>query len=165
MWVIVQTKAKQEARAKINLVNQGFQVYLPIYETKVYKSNKWIDRSEVLFSRYIFLKYNDANLNLSKINNTFGVSRLLFNNNESAPYMITDTIISQIKSRLLSNKTLNYNDLCKGDKVLITKGAMSNLNGIFIEKSGLNRSKVLIQMLSQTCSISVNTSYLKALYN
>ena len=39
MWVVAQTKARQEIKAENNLKNQGFKCYLPIVSTKKYCKN------------------------------------------------------------------------------------------------------------------------------
>ena len=53
---------------------------------------------EVYFSNYIFVFIDLENSNLSKINNTFGISRLLVNKDLSIPYLLDQDYIDFLKS-------------------------------------------------------------------
>ena len=39
MWIVAQTKVRQERKAENNLKNQGFNCYLPVVITKKYAKN------------------------------------------------------------------------------------------------------------------------------
>ena len=97
MWAIAQTKPKQEYRAQTNLNNQGFDCYLPVIERQKFQRNAWISCKEVYFSNYIFVFLDSLNSNLSKINNTFGISRLLVNKDLSIPYFLDQDYIDFLK--------------------------------------------------------------------
>ena len=114
-----------------------------------------------MFSRYIFIKFADYQHNISKINNTFGISKLLVNHETLTPYTIKDNYIDQIKSKINTNNPIEINNLQKGDKIKITKGALSNLTGIFLEKCGNLRSKLFLSFLNQKCSIVVDNTDIK----
>ena len=161
MWIVAQTKVRQEKKAENNLKNQGFNCYLPVIITKKYAKNIWVKTQEVLFSRYIFIKFADYQHNISKINNTFGISKLLVNRETLTPYTIKDNYIDQIKSKINTNNPIEINNLQKGDKIKITKGALSNLTGIFLEKCGNLRSKLFLSFLNQKCSIVVDNTDIK----
>ena len=161
MWIVAQTKVRQERKAENNLKNQGFNCYLPVVITKKYAKNIWIKTQEVLFSRYIFIKFNDYQHNISKINSTFGISRLLVNQETLTPYTIHDNYIDLLRSKIHKNNTIDINNLKKGDKVKVTKGALSNLTGIFLEKCGNLRSKLFLSLLNQKCSIVIDNTDIK----
>ena len=161
MWIVAQTKVRQEKKAENNLKNQGFNCYLPVIITKKYAKNIWVKTQEVLFSRYIFINFADYQHNISKINNTFGISKLLVNHETLTPYTIKDNYIDQIKSKINTNNPIEINNLQKGDKIKITKGALSNLTGIFLEKCGNLRSKLFLSFLNQKCSIVVDNTDIK----
>ena len=61
--------------------------------------------------------------------------------------------------------SLDINNLKKGDKVRVMRGSLSNLTGIFLEKCGQLRSKLLLQFLSQKCQIIVENTDLKRLFS
>ena len=160
MWAIAQTKPRQEYKAEKNLNNQGFRCYLPIIERKRYSNSSWIDHKEVFFSNYIFIDLSSINQNLAKINNTFGISRLLINKDLSRPHVIDDQYISFLRENI-NNKSFNINTLKEGSKVSITKGRLSEFTGIFLEKSSKSRSKVLISLLNNEYITTIDNSCLQ----
>ena len=164
MWIVAQTKVRQERKAENNLKNQGFSCYLPLMITKKYCKNIWIKTQEVLFSRYIFIKFSDYRQNISKINNTFGISRLLINKETLVPYCINDSYIDLLKTDINTNNATKINHLEKGDSVTVTKGSLSNLTGVFLEKCGKLRSVLLLKLLNQKCSVIVDNSDIKRLF-
>jgi len=158
MWLIAKTKPNQEKKAKINLENQGFGAYLPTIKRKLFRKKSWINMEELLFSGYIFIKTNNSNGNLSKINNTFGISKLLVNLLSLHPYTIPSEVISQIKIR--TNATHDsLNNLEKYDKIEVTSGLHNSLSGIFLEKCSNNRSKILINILNSKREVIVNNAH------
>ena len=77
MWIIAKTKSNQEKKANVNLINQGFTTYLPILKRKKFLKNQWVLSKSYLFSGYIFINKDDAHGKYQKINNTYGISRVL----------------------------------------------------------------------------------------
>ena len=47
-------KPRCEARAEFNLVNQGYQVFLPRLAAQTRRNGKWVDSLEPLLPRYLF---------------------------------------------------------------------------------------------------------------
>ena len=99
---------------------------------------------------------------LSKINNTYGVSRLLINKDLSLPYTIDEDFIIDLKKIL--NKDINISTLQRGSKVTITSGKLSKLTAIFLEQCSKTRSKVLISMLNSEYVATVDTCNLQRFY-
>jgi transcriptional antiterminator RfaH len=160
MWLIAKTKPNQERRAEINLNNQGFIAYLPIIKKKQFRKKSWVSTQELLFSGYIFINSNEFDEKLSKINNTYGISKLLVEFLSLSPYIVPNNVISQIKIR--TNNT--HNDLInvkKYDKIEITSGLHNSLSGIFLEKCSNNRSKILINILNCQREMIVNNANLQ----
>jgi transcriptional antiterminator RfaH len=163
MWAIAQTKPKQEHRAEINLSNQGFRCYLPVIERQKFQRNAWVSCKEVYFSNYIFIFLDLENSNLSRINNTFGVSRLLVNKDLSIPYLLNQDYIDLLKDNI-DSKGLEINGITKGSKVSITSGKLSNFTAIFLEKSGEARSKVLISLLNNEYITTVDSNAIERVF-
>ena len=163
MWIVAKTKPKQENKAEKNLMNQGYKTSLPLLEIKKFINNKWIMQKEVLFASYIFIDLENTS-KLHKINYTYGISRLLISAESGAPYLINPTIINQIRTNLNLYNPLNINSLKKGDNVVVTKGKLSSLKGIFLEKCSKYRSKLLLQFLNNQRIVVVDSQYLQRLY-
>ena len=163
MWAIAQTKPKQEYRAQINLNNQGFDCYLPVIERQKFQRNAWVSCKEVYFSNYIFIFLDSLSSNLSKINNTFGISRLLVNKDLSIPYLLDQDYIDFLKHNI-DNKGIENNGIREGSKVYITKGKLSNFTAIFLEKSSNARSKILISLLNNEYVTTVENNSIERIF-
>jgi len=153
MWLIAKTKVNQENRAEKNLINQGFTCFLPKITRRKLLNSHWIDKSEVLFTSYIFIKKDNFCPNLALINNTYGVSRLLTSNDTGLPHFISSAIINDIIGKC--KKNIYINSLKDGNKVICqTMG--SEIHGIFKEFCGKNRAKVLLTMLNRPMEVLIN---------
>ena len=163
MWIVAKTKGNQEHRALQNLENQGFKVYLPQIISKKYLNTSWKDQNELLFPGYIFVNIDSTTNKMHKINNTFGVSKLLTDPESGLPAVLSEQSIIEIKNNL--NKAININNLSIGDNVIYTRGTLSNISGKITELSGKSRIKLLISMLNMQREIIVNSRYIQRIYS
>ena len=162
MWVVAKTKANQENRAHKNLDNQGFEVFMPYFESKKFKNNASNPHKELLFPGYVFINL-DSRLNKAhKINNTLGVSKLLIDSYSGYPSILPDSIVIEIKNNI--NKSLNINNLKIGDNVIYTKGSLSNIVGTVIELSGKSRIRLLIDLINTKREVFVDLLDIQRVY-
>ena len=160
MWLIARTKPNQEKRAQINLENQDFVTFLPKIERKMFKKNIWVSGKELLFHGYIFIEISDHGQNISKINNTIGVSKLLIDYLSLKAQAVPENIISEIRIRIKASSN-DVDSIKINDKLQITHGSQNSLSAIFIEKCTHNRSKVLINILNSQREVIVSNSDLQ----
>ena len=85
-WYVIHSKLRQEARALLNLQNQGYSCYLPVFPTQKLRNGKLKTQLDPLFSRYLFIQLSLAHSGQSwaPIRSTLGVSTLLMFGNEPA---------------------------------------------------------------------------------
>ena len=153
MWFIAKTKPNQEHRAEKNLINQGFECFLPSIKSKKLMNTQWIEKTEVLFTSYLFIKNDGLHRNIASINNTYGVSRLLASAESGIPHLMNDQIVRDIRDKC--NNNIYINNLVRGDEVSCqTTGA--GLHGIFTEFCGKNRAKVLLKILNRSMEVVIN---------
>lgn len=162
MWVVAKTKGNQENRAYKNLDNQGFEVFLPYFETKKFKNNMWKSHLELLFPGYVFINLCSNIAKMHKINNTLGVSRLLMDSYSGSPSVLPDDIVYELKNNI--NISININNIKVGDNVIYTKGALSNIIGTVIELSGKSRIKLLIDLVNTKREVFVDPIDIQRLY-
>ena len=101
-WYVIHTKPKQEARALLNLSNQGYECFLPRHKKQVVRRAAVVTQVEPLFSRYLFIQL-DTNLSgksWGPIRSTLGVSKLVVFGNE--PARVESGLIHLFKQRELS---------------------------------------------------------------
>src|SRR5882672_11741619 len=150
-WTVAITKPNNENRAEINLVRQGFISYLPKYLSKVGKEIK----VKILFPRYIFVRIEDQ---WHRINNTFGISRVLLNN-ESKPAVVSDKIIDNLKLKEDNKGLISLPEPPKfkqGESVRVANGSFSGYRALFDGMRPNERARVLIEMLGQQVSIELD---------
>ena len=124
-WFILQFKSNSHHQAAKNLTQQDFETFLPLHETTSRKSSRFINTTQPLFPGYMFVRFDRAESNWHKINNTYGVSRLVTFNSilKSIP---TAFIESLIKRYDLSGKLLPIKKLKKGDQIKVLNGPFAN---------------------------------------
>ena len=146
-WYLVKTKSRQENIAQKNLENQDYNVYCPFAEI----NNKQV----VLFPGYIFIYLDNKSQDWSPIRSTKGVLYLVrFGLNYAK---IPNNIIEFIKKNQLNTaeKLKSLSNFKPGDKVQITEGAFKNCIAIFKEYKPDERVILLMNLLGQQQTISI----------
>ena len=85
-WYLVHSKPKQEARALLNLSNQGYDCFLPIHKKQVVRRGVVATQAGPLFSRYLFIQLDTdiSGKSWASIRSTLGVSKLVVFGTEPA---------------------------------------------------------------------------------
>jgi transcriptional antiterminator RfaH len=124
-WFILQFKANAHHQAAKNLNRQGFETYLPMHNITSRKASRFINAVQPLFPGYMFVKFNKEEPKWHRINNTYGVSRLITFNSilKSIPTMFVDNLMQRYD---LSGKLRPLKKLKKGDQVKVLKGPFAN---------------------------------------
>jgi len=124
-WFILQFKPNSHHQAAKNLTRQGFEVFLPLHNTTSRKLSRFINTSKPLFPGYMFIRFNRTESKWHKINNTYGVSRLITFNSilKSIPNSFVESLMKRYD---LSGKLLPIQKLKKGDQITVLKGPFAN---------------------------------------
>ena len=124
-WFVLQFKPNSHYQATKNLNQQGFETFLPLYETTLRKASRFISTAQPLFPGYMFVTFDRAESEWHKIKNTYGVSRLVTFN--SILKSIPTKFINDLMSRYdLSGNLIPIKELKKGDQVKVSKGPFAN---------------------------------------
>jgi transcriptional antiterminator RfaH len=124
-WFVLQFKSNSHHLAAKNLNRQGFETFLPLHDTTSRKLSRFINTSKPLFPGYMFIKFDRADSEWHKINNTYGVSCLITFNSNLRP-IPTGFVDNLMKRYDLSGKLLPTQKLKKGDQIKISKGPFAN---------------------------------------
>lgn len=144
LWHVVQTKARQEFRALEQLRNQHHECYLPTLQIEKMRGRRLEICEEPLFSRYLFIRINQATTNWTAIRSTRGVSCLVAFGGRYAT--LDDSWIDALRSApSAAHRTI----FTPGENVCITSGPFSGLEGIYQESDGDARALILIDLISQ----------------
>ena len=154
-WYVIHSKPRQENRAHENLLNQGYEVYLPTCKVQKLVKNNISIEIEPIFYRYLFIRLDDLTSNWFPIRSTRGVSKLLQFGKESLPISVPDKIIQSIKEyEDLVNKQSQSRALFSSQEIIeIKSGLFQGLSGFYQElisnQSGEIRALMLIELLGK----------------
>jgi transcriptional antiterminator RfaH len=124
-WFILQFKPNSHLQAKKNLNQQGFETFLPLHNTTSRKASRFLSTTQPLFPGYMFIRFDRAEPGWNKINNTYGVSRLVTFN--AVLKSIPTKFINNLMSRYdLSGKLIPVKKLKKGDQVKVLMGPFAS---------------------------------------
>ena len=159
-WFILQFKPNSHHKAKKNLTLQGFEVFLPLHHTTSRKSSRFINSSKPLFPGYMFIRFNRAESKWHKINNTYGVSRLITFNSILKP-IPTRFVDNLIKRYDLSGKLLPLKKIKKGDQVTVSKGPFANFIATVEKYEDEQRIWVLMDLMGRETKMHISSNALQ----
>ena len=159
-WFILQFKSNSHHQAAKNLAQQGFETFLPLHDNTSRRLSRFINTSKPLFPGYMFITFNRAESKWHKINNTYGVSRLVtFNSTlKSLPATFVDNLMKRYD---LSGKLLPVQKLKKGDQVEILKGPLANFVATVETYEDDQRIWVLMDLMGRKSKIQAPLNALR----
>ena len=160
-WFVVQTQVNAEAKAARNLLQQGFDIYLPRYLKRRSHARKIERIAAPLFPRYMFVRIDIAAQRWRSIQSTFGVSHLLFNGDE--PAAVRNEIVERLKEREGSDGLIQLDRrdaFAVGDKVRVLAGAFTDSLGLFEGLADRDRVAILLDFLGRKVRVSINVDFL-----
>ena len=131
---------------------QGFETFLPLHETTSRRTSRFINTSKPLFPGYMFIRFDKAESDWHKINNTYGVSRLITFNSilKSIPTIFVDHLMKRYD---LSGKLLPIQKLKKGEKVTVLKGPFANFIATVEKYEADQRIWILMDLMGRKAKI------------
>ena len=158
-WFLVFTKAKEEQRAKTNLENQGFQIFLPMIAfAKMNQSKSAI--VEAMFPRYLFVNINLERDNWTCIKSTRGVSHMVVFGQRFAE--MPNQLIAYLKSGADKNhifkQAITRQEFQKGDKLVIEKGIFKDKEATFLSKKSKERVRILLRFVNHLITAEIPAS-------
>jgi len=160
-WFVIHTKPNEEKKALVNLINQEFTCYMPMYSKEIITKNKIKITPTPLFSRYLFIEVNDESVqkNIGLIRSTLGIHQLLKIGEN--PIKISSKIIMglQKEERGRSEKIKSY--FKQGEQVEIQSGPYKGIKAIFECEDADERATLFFELMQKPTKISVNKVNIK----
>ena len=145
-WFIAQIKPNSYHIATQNLERQGFETFLPKMEITQRQKNQFVVKNVYVFPGYIFVCFDPHFITWTKINSTYGVSKILTFNKK--PSEISSDLILELKIRYESNSNPTQKEkLQKGDSIKFYTGPFSDLIAKVENVDEKNRIWVLLEAL------------------
>ena len=143
-WFLLQCKPLQQARAELNLQQQGFTFYAPEHTVQRLRRGRVDVGTEALFPGYVFIQL-DSQSNWRALRATKGVSRVVGFGDR--PLAVPDALIAALQQRLQSPAAPVA--LYKaGARVLITEGCFKHIEAIVQAVTPQQRIVVLLNILN-----------------
>ena len=145
-WYIAQIKPNSYLTAIQNLEQQGFETFLPKMEITQRQENKFVDKKVYVFPGYMFVGFDPHIISWTKINSTYGVSKILAFNKK--PSEISSDLILELKTRYeINSNSMQRKELQKGDAIKLNKGPFAELIAKFESLDKNNRIWVLLEVM------------------
>lgn len=156
-WRAVFCRPRQESRALVHLLNQGYQAFLPRVRSR--KRLRGRDRTliEPMFPRYLFVALADHRQDWSPIRSTRGVIGLV-RAGDDVPIVPPD-LIAELMERHDNRGAIDLTDADQpkpDDRIQITAGPFAGYHGLFQTRSGEERAIILLQILNRDRKIEIS---------
>ena len=163
-WFVVQTKPRNERKVEQQIIARDIEVFLPLITSIRYWSDRKKKIQVPLFSGYLFVHATEEERVLA-IKNNVGALRYLFY--EKRPARLTEEEINNIILSLKEPERVKVerSSVCKGDLVMITRGAFAGMKGLVTEIRGNYKLTVNIYELSMSLNIVLNPNEVELLKN
>ena len=159
-WFILQFKPNSHHQAVKNLKQQGFETFLPLNASTSRKASRFVTSTKPLFPGYMFISFDKTELKWQKINNTYGVSRLITFN--SILKSIPTTFVEDLKRRYdLSGKLIPIKKLNKGDQVKLLNGPFTNFIATVEKYETDQRIWILMDIMNRQTQVQTSSNALQ----
>jgi len=157
-WYAVHCKPREDARAESELLNQGFEVFLPRIRVRRRLRGRYRSIIESMFPRYLFVSLDDVDQNWSPIRSTRGVAGLVRMGDYVPP--VPDPIVHALLERADADSCVDLrrdDDFSPNERVLITEGPLAGLEAVFQARNSQERVIVLLNLLQVSLPIHAIT--------
>ena len=161
IWYLVYSKPKQEAIALLNLQQQGFHAYLPLYKNFKNTPGSGFLGFEVMFPRYVFFRPASAGQSISTVRSTRGVVSIVRFGSE--PAVVKDATVQAIQQFEQQRNNADLADISPmqpGTPVRFKNSALKGLQGL-VKSVSSKRVAVLLELLGQDQLVHVDHSQLE----
>lgn len=129
-WYVIYTQPRKESVAAQNLINQGFNVYLPCYRKRCSHARRIYTSNTPLFPGYLFIRMDPATQRWRSINGTIGVCYLLTEGPD--PIALPDGVVEMIRAQEEDGFVkIAAPSFEKGQRICVTEGPLADLEGVF----------------------------------
>ena len=160
-WYLVYTRPRQENVALLNLQQQGFQAYLPLYKNLKNTLASGLIGFEPMFARYVFFRPASATQSISSARSTRGVASIVSFGYEPA-VVKADTlrVIQEFENQRNAAGLAELSPLRPGKQVRFKNSALNGLEGL-VKSVSSQRVAVLLELLGRQQLVSVDHGQLE----
>ena len=153
-WFAIQVRPRYEKTAGDILRNKGYEEFVPLYKEK----RQWSDRIKIvtvpLFAGYIFCRFNASAH--APIVTTPGVVRIIGSGKELLP--IEEGEVEAIQAVIRCGYKAHPHAYTKiGDKVRITEGPLSGIEGVLVGYKNGSRLVLSVNLVQSSIAVEIQS--------
>lgn len=161
-WFAVNTLPLGEMRAQRNLENQHFRTFMPKRLKTVRHARKMSTVEVPFFPRYLFVVLDLDRDQWRKVNNTFGVSRLIMRGDQ--PHPVPCGIVEALIAAADEGGFLDLAEQLRvGGPVRLLAGPFADRLAVLEELDGSGRVRVLLEILGRQVRMTTEVRHLMPL--
>jgi transcription antitermination factor NusG len=153
LWFAIRVKSQYEKITAVVLHNKGYEEFAPMYRSRRHWSDRVKELDLPLFPGYIFCRFDPLHrlpiLTSPGIVSIIGVGR--------NPEPLDDDEITRIQA-IVSSGALAYPwpFLRAGQKIAVTRGPLSGVEGFLVCSENQHRLVVSIQLLQRSVAVEID---------
>jgi len=154
-WYLAYTKPRQEDMARVNLEQQGFESYLPLYKKFRKTEQGPVSVFEPMFPRYIFFRPGKPGQSISAVRSTKGITTIVRFGFE--PAVIDEVLLHRIRQleQDRNHATLvELSNLKAGQTVRLKHTALGGVEGL-VQSVSSKRVAVLLGILGRPAVVQL----------
>lgn len=160
-WYGVRTRSNFERVAAQVLQSKTYATYAPVYRTRRRRSDRVVELERPLFPGYVFCRL-DPNERILPVLTSPGVVSLVGFGKQPAP--IPDIEIEAVKRLLASGSGVEPYPFARiGQRVRVTQGSLSGLEGILVKKRNEWRMVISVTLLQRSISIEIDRECIRGI--
>jgi transcription elongation factor/antiterminator RfaH len=157
-WYAVHTQPNRELRAKSQLENQGYEVFLPRCLKTVRHARKLTNVAAPFFPRYLFVRLDLVQHRWRSVNGTFGVSSLVMQGEK--PHPVPRGVVEAMIAFVDTSGFLCFKEsLVVGTQVRLAAGPFAEQLGILDRLDDSGRVRVLLDIMGAAIPVYVERKF------
>lgn len=160
-WYAVHTQPHRELRAKDQLENQGYEVFLPRRLKTVRHARKLTNVAAPFFPRYLFIRLNLARHRWRSVNGTFGVNSLVMQGElpHPVPRGVVEAMVASVDAK---GFLCLQENLQPGTQVRLAAGPFAEQLGTLDRLDDSGRVRVLLEIMGGTVPVHIERKFVTA---
>jgi transcription elongation factor/antiterminator RfaH len=157
-WYAVHTQPNRELRAKSQLENQGYEVFLPRCLKTVRHARKLTNVAAPFFPRYLFVRLDLVQHRWRSVNGTFGVISLVMQGEK--PHPVPRGVVEAMIASVDTSGFLCFKEsLVVGTQVRLAAGPFAEQLGILDRLDDSGRVRVLLDIMGAAIPVYVERKF------
>jgi len=163
LWFALRTRPRKETLARDQLQNQGFEVYLPMVNTRITHARKVSWQPRPFFPGYLFVHLSRDEQRWTTIRSTVGVlAPVSFGDYHPS---LPDAVIEALRARHDEHGYIQIGRLPEspfraGENVRMHDGSLKGFEGVFVEMRGSDRALILLNWMQRQIRVEISTESL-----